>query len=78
MAKRLFRVTISATVYILAEDENEAEDEARELHSEETGRTIRADEATDVPDVWEDSYPFGGDGTKTCREILDAPEDESE
>ena len=73
---KVFEVSIMKTIYVVAEDEREAEIEAGTYESEEDGdihveREITAVEQ--IPEDWKDSYPYGGDGEMSIREILVQP-----
>lgn len=75
--KRLFEVTIEKTIYVLAEDETEAELEADTFESEEDGTVLSCNEIRDparVPNEWLDSIPYGDNHDDlTVKEILEQP-----
>lgn len=64
MAKQLFEVT--KTYYVMAEDEQEANDFKPELD----GCDSEAFPAESVNATWWDSLPFGGDDDRTCGQII--------
>lgn len=77
--KRLFEVIIEKTIYVIADDEREAELEASTYEGEEVAIVASCNEVKDiakVPEDYKDSLPYGGDwGDKemTVREILTSP-----
>lgn len=75
--KRIFEVTVTKTILVLAEDEREAELEAGTYESEEDGSIDVLGEVTSidrVPEEWKDALPFGDqEGDLTVRQILEVP-----
>lgn len=69
---KLFRVT--ATYYVAADTESDCDF----IRNDPDASDIEADEISDVSDIdsnWLDALPFGRDGTQTCREIVEAPDE---
>jgi hypothetical protein len=75
--KKLFEVTIEKTIYVLADDEREAELEANTFESEEDGSVLACNEIRDparVPNEWMDSIPYGENPDDlTIKQILEQP-----
>lgn len=80
--KRLFEVTVTKTILVLADDEREAELEAGTYESEEDGSIDVLGEVTSidrVPEEWKDALPFGDqEGDLTVRQKTVAQLDELE
>lgn len=73
---KIFEVSVTKTLYVLAEDEQEAELEAGTYESEEDGDVHVEREITSMDQVyeqWKDSLPYGGDGDLTIKQILEQP-----
>lgn len=73
---KVFEVSITKTIYVVAEDEREAEIEAGTYESEEDGDIHVEGEVTSldqIPEDWKDSYPYGGDGEMSIRDIMVRP-----
>ena len=66
--KKLYEVQM--TVYVMAEDENEACSIATQFDVDIPSEDCEIYEACVVPTVWLDSIPYGSDDDKTCWEIL--------
>jgi hypothetical protein len=75
--KKLFEVSIEKTVYVLAEDEREAEREAKTYEDEVDGDVLSCNEILDpvrVPNEWMDAIPFGDNPDDlTVKQILEQP-----
>lgn len=74
---KIFEVSVTKTIIVLAEDEREAELEAGTYESEEDGDVHVVGEITSmdqVPDQWKDALPYGGDGELTIKQLLTPPE----
>lgn len=75
--KRLFEVTIEKTVYVLADDEREAELEAKTYEREEDGNVLSCMEvraSTMVPNEWMRALPYGDNPEElTIEQILERP-----
>lgn len=72
--KKLFEVMIEKTIYVLADDEREAELEAQTYESEEDGDVQVRSEITSIEQVynqWRDSLPYGGKEDLTIRQLLE-------
>jgi hypothetical protein len=73
--KKIFEVTVTKTLYVLADDEHEAELEAKTYESEDDGDVQVGSEITSleqVDDNWRDSIPFGDqDGDMSIRQLLE-------
>lgn len=72
--KKLFEVTVTKTIYVIAEDGREAELEAMTYESEENGDIDVSREITSIDQVseeWKDALPFGGEEEEvTIRQML--------
>jgi hypothetical protein len=74
---KIFEVSVTKTILVLAEDEREAELEAGTYESEEDGDVHVVGEITSmdhVPEQWKDALPYGGDGEQTIKQILTPPD----
>lgn len=75
--KRLFEVIVEKTIYVLADDEREAELEAGTYEQEEDGYVLACVEVRDevrVPNEYMDSIPYGDNPEDlTVQEILRLP-----
>lgn len=74
--KKIFEVSIMKTIYVVAENEREAELEAGTYESEEDGDIHVEREITavdQIPEDWKDTYPYGGDGEMSLKDILVQP-----
>lgn len=76
--KRLFEVTVEKTMYVLAEDSDEAELEAKTYESEEDAQVLSAREITSadqIPQDCLDTLPWGNDeGPElTLAQIMEQP-----
>ena len=71
----LYRVDIEVTIYVLADDDDEAAYLAKDNVAEEVFmqsplvKEVRRGDRIDPN--WGDAYPWGGQGDKTVRELLD-------
>lgn len=81
MKKNLYRVEVERVLYVLAEDESEAEDIARgnERDAEPDTHASEVEGIEDVPPDWRDARPFAeyhdtgyAKGDPTCAEIVAA------
>jgi hypothetical protein len=75
---KLFRVEVTKVVYILAEDERQAELSGAGYASDESVEDVLVDEARALDHVdsdWKDSIPYGGDESLTVREWFNKPEE---
>ena len=75
MMKKLFKVDVENTFYVMAEDKVEAEDVAREnLFNETHNHLISSDEVVPswdyIDSEWQDDIPYESDDNKTCGEIF--------
>lgn len=73
---KIFEVSVTKTLYVLAEDEDEAEVQATTHEREEDGDVRVVCEITSMNQVeeeWKASLPYGGDGDLTIKQILEAP-----
>jgi hypothetical protein len=74
---KLFRVRCVVNLVVLAEDEPaaleiaEREAEAEASNGLQSMEIAPVDRIEDLPSGWRGSYPYGGDGEATCREILE-------
>jgi hypothetical protein len=80
MKKRLYRVQLETTIFVEAEDASDAVLIAEgAVGTIDRGVSIEFDwvhptpikESYEIPADWRNSYPFGGDGTLTCLEVLE-------
>lgn len=75
--KRLFEVLVEKTIYVLADDETEAELEAETYEGEEEGFVASCQEVRDVasvPKEWMDAIAYGENpGDLTVKQILEQP-----
>jgi hypothetical protein len=75
--KRLFEVSIEKTLYVLAEDEREAEREAKTYQNEEDGSVLSCMEVksdVQVPNEWMEAIPYGDNPDDlTIKQILEQP-----
>lgn len=75
--KKLFEVTIQKTLYVLADDEREAEYEAKTFESDEEGSVYSCMEVADlkyVPKEWKDGIAYGENPDElSVKEILELP-----
>lgn len=76
--KRLFEVTVEKTIYVLAEDEAEAELEAKTYEGEEDAENVMAREITSanqIPGEYMDTLPYGNDEgpEMTLAQIMELP-----
>lgn len=71
---RLWRVTVSTTVFVLAESRKEAVEDALDASPGENPDVTEARPVTDVQDVptaWRDAIPYGdNDAETTCAGFL--------
>ena len=79
MALKLYRVDIDAVAYVVADSQDEAEQQIRAaMHycDDELGAMIYASEyAGGLPSSdWVDSIPFGAANDRTVREWIDDPD----
>jgi len=77
----LFQVTVSVTMMVLADDEEDATDTAQQYACDElrngyaqTDIDCVVKTLADVPLFERNSIPWGGAQDKTCRQILDEAE----
>lgn len=80
--KRLYRVTVETTLYVLAENAREAEHAADSIHDEVDTKQIHATEPdsilTIIGDKWRNERPYDADdvcagyeeGDPTCEELF--------
>lgn len=71
--KKLYRVEVVTSLYVLAEDERDARDLGSSHAREEDAASVSACLVNDLREIdpeWRRSLPYGGDGEKTCVEIL--------
>ncbi len=71
----LFAVEITRTICVTADDEASAHELAIKHEGDEDAEpdSIWASEIkspSDIPDGWNDAYPYGDDGTLTCEEMV--------
>lgn len=66
--KKLYEVQM--TVYVMAEDENEAYSIATQFDVDIPFEDCEIYEVRAVSTTWLNSIPYGSDDDKTCREIL--------
>jgi len=74
--KKIFEVLIEKTIYVLADDEAEAELEAKTYETEEEGDAISCREirgVEQIPVSFRDSLPYGGEEDLTLQQILELP-----
>lgn len=74
MDKKLYRVDVSFTLYVLADDSFGARDLAQQHVREESPDETYATEITDplhIDSDWRNALPYGGDEDKTCLQILE-------
>lgn len=73
---KLWAVTIERTIMVMANDETQAEQLAHENEREETMNDPDFVSATEVlspariPEAWQSSLPYGGDGRTNCLDLL--------
>jgi hypothetical protein len=73
--RRLYKVRVEVDLMVIAEDANEAEWVGGQRASEEAGNGSAYVEASLVRfpgklGEWATVYPYGGDGEKTCAQVL--------
>lgn len=82
--KKLFGVTITNKIYVMAEDKKDAERVAKENIREEESSNfhvmpmevgnsgVYVDQLGEweIEEEWKNSIPYGGDDDKTCSEIV--------
>ena len=70
--KRLWRVSVETTIYVMAEDWVSAQDCAERNAKYETGVSLAriVESINSVSPGARDSIPYGGDGERTIRQIL--------
>jgi hypothetical protein len=69
--KKLYRVEVTGEIFVLADDKEAAVFEGR--FADQDAFNYDASEVSnidEVEDAWQDSYPFGGNGDLTCRQII--------
>lgn len=76
--KKLFEVSIEKTIYVLAEDEHEAELEAKTYEGEEEADNLSIREvmgSNQIPREYMDTLPYGDHEGKemTLAEIMEQP-----
>lgn len=72
--KKLYEVTVETKLFVLAENEAEAEEEARHnMHEEESDFIVYEVESANWPidPSYRGGFPWGGDCEKTVGELLD-------
>ncbi len=70
--KQLYEISAGLIMYVMAENENDAVDVARNNISDEVDNLdITAIKATCLFANWQDSYPYGSDDDLTVREIFE-------
>lgn len=73
-AMKLWTVTVEVEMQVLADSSDVAQAEALLHLEEEAGmgnHFATAQETIHLPPEWAGAYPWGGDGTQTCQEILE-------
>lgn len=75
---KLFRVEITKVVYMLAEDERDAELDGSGYACDEDAANVMVDEVRTLDDVdgdWKDALPYGGEEDLTVRQWFERPEE---
>jgi hypothetical protein len=75
---KLFRVEVSKVIYVLAENEAEAEFDAPGHAEEESSADVFVSEANTfeaVESEWRDALPYGSDGDMTIRQFFERAEE---
>lgn len=81
MSKKLYRVEVAFSVYVLAESDSDAETEARAAYKHYPDECGEPDSIAtllhgvgSVPPEWLDALPFGADDgdERTVRQVLEA------
>jgi hypothetical protein len=68
---KLYRVEITGEMYVVANDDCQAEAEARRCIDDEPAISYTATEIKNAPAYVLDTYPWGGCGDKTIKQILE-------
>jgi hypothetical protein len=74
---KLFRVEVIRVLYVLAEDYADARHSGQYWSADEDPISVSAVEVSSFKEVdpeWKEARPYGGDGKKTVRQILEEPE----
>ena len=73
--KELYCITIKYTVMVLADNKEKAEElgswHATDDYNEPDFASVRkVKKLDDIPQIWRDCIPYGGDEDSTCEEII--------
>lgn len=69
--KKLYEVSADLILYVMVEDEREAEIIGKsQLYEEMDNADINAYKADSILAIWSDSVPYGSDDNRTCGEII--------
>jgi len=74
----LYLVTVELEMVVEAANQQEAEEVAKgcasdEIDNGDAGFVVSEPlNPESVPSIWNDCYPWGSDGTRTCKEILES------
>lgn len=79
---KLYAVTAEITVLVIADSQDEAEDNALSDYFEDEVRegiggsafehvsSVQVEKRAEIPKMWRSALPWGGDGRRTCLEYV--------